>query len=306
MSLVSVIIPYRNRASSLERTLQSVAGQQYRPLQLILVDNGSTDGSPLIARKFKEKQESADFSIRLLSESRIGASAARNRGLQDADGKYTFFFDSDDEMSSDYLVKVVAFAEKNMLETVLSVSEMVTADGTLIPRRYGYSLKPSRQILTGMLSTQSMFFRTDFIRRIGGWDERLLRWNDWELGVRVLLAHPCAGWYREKAFHRIYLHPESITGAGFSQSYEPIMKAFQAVENDLQTATPAQQRLCRRSLAFRKAIMAALFYREGHTEYAKECWGSIVPGQYRFFSALLYIYTRLGGRGAWRIAARIV
>ncbi len=302
MNLITVIIPYRNRAASLERALQSVRLQSYRPLQLILIDNGSTDGSGAIATTFKEKYETPAFSIINGACPQKGASRARNCGLEKARGGYVYFFDSDDEMSPDYIKTVAGMAYENGLDAVFSVTDMIKPDGTTVPRAYGYSMNPIRQILAGMLSTQSMFVSRQFLIQTGRWNEHLPCWNDWELGLRLLLAHPKARWYKEKPFHRIYQHPDSLTGNNYSHNCDNIIKALRAARADLDNCHEPLKARCTRALLYRSAIMAALCRREGSPQCARRLWNTFDKGWLTLPAALLYAYTRLGGRGAWRIA----
>ena len=76
--LISVVIPAYNRAEYIERTLKSVKEQTYRPIELIIVDNNSTDSTKLICKRFLKAEETEGFKIKLLEEKTPGASAARN------------------------------------------------------------------------------------------------------------------------------------------------------------------------------------------------------------------------------------
>lgn len=302
MSLVSIIMPYRNRAGSLERAMQSVRAQHYRPLQLVLIDNGSTDGSRAIAETFKEKCEKPDFAVTLTDCPQQGASRARNRGLEAAEGEYVCFFDSDDEMSADYISTIAPIACGRKLDGVFSATNMVMPDGSVVTRNYGHSMNPVRQILSGMLSTQGLFVNKAFLIRQGGWNEHLPCWNDWELGLRLLLAHPSACWYSQKAFHRIYQHADSITGNSYSRNCDNIVKALRTAQADLGSSSGHEARRCRRALLYRSAIMAALCRREGNKECARRLLTTFHKRLPALPALLLYAYTRMGGRGAWRMA----
>ncbi len=95
----SVIIPTYNRANFLEATLQSVLAQDFSNFELLVIDDGSTDGTPeLMATKFYNCQ-----SIRYLRKKNEERSIARNYGMQQAKGQFAVFFDSDDLMHPDYL-----------------------------------------------------------------------------------------------------------------------------------------------------------------------------------------------------------
>ena len=78
---VSVVIPTHNRAQTLPRTLESVWAQTHRPIELILVDDGSTDATPQVVADWAARHEAAPyFVVRSLYQDNAGANAARNRG----------------------------------------------------------------------------------------------------------------------------------------------------------------------------------------------------------------------------------
>ena len=91
-SLISVIVPVYNVERYLQQSIDSVLWQTYRNWELILVDDGSTDGSEAICKRAAE----LDARVRTLRQSNGGAATARNRGLTDAQGDWVLFFDSDD------------------------------------------------------------------------------------------------------------------------------------------------------------------------------------------------------------------
>ena len=91
-SLVSVVIPTYNRADCLVQTLSSVFGQTHTELEILLVDDGSTDGT----RALIERHWGNDSRLRYLFQSNRGVSAARNYGMREARGAYLALLDSDD------------------------------------------------------------------------------------------------------------------------------------------------------------------------------------------------------------------
>lgn len=103
-STVSIIIPIFNAEKTLEKTLESIANQTYTNLQVILVDDGSTDGSGPICRKYS----SEDGRFSLIRQKNSGVSAARNTGIQAADGTYLVFADSDDILPPDSVENLVS------------------------------------------------------------------------------------------------------------------------------------------------------------------------------------------------------
>ena len=89
-SLVSVVIPVYNCESYLGESIQSVLDQVYRPIEVIVVDDGSTDGSPAVAQSFVTPE------LRYVYQPHSGLSAARNKGISHSQGSFLAFLDSDD------------------------------------------------------------------------------------------------------------------------------------------------------------------------------------------------------------------
>ena len=109
MKLVSIIVPAYNCIKSLEYCVHSTLYQIYSDFQLILVDDGSTDGSGELCDKLAEE----DRRIRVIHKPNGGVSSARNAGIDAANGEYITFCDSDDYLEPDYLETLVQAAESN-------------------------------------------------------------------------------------------------------------------------------------------------------------------------------------------------
>lgn len=108
--LISVIIPVHNGEAYIRDCLRSVAGSSHRNLEIIVVDDGSTDGTPQICRGF-----SSDPRIRLLKQNHRGVSAARNLGIRHTTGKYLMFLDADDLLDGAITARAVERMEKSQL-----------------------------------------------------------------------------------------------------------------------------------------------------------------------------------------------
>lgn len=302
----SVIIPFRNRASYLPRTLASVVAQQVRPLQVVLVDNGSTDGSAETCRRFISTHRAAggDVDFCLTEEPRQGAALARNRGMALATGNWISFFDSDDEMSADFLTDVAAAITAHPgCEVVAAATRMVFGNGKERVRKVYCTTSVIDQILSGMLATQGMVIARDFLLKVGGWCSSLRYWDDWELGIRLLAARPHLVWLTGKAYHRIFQHSDSITGSSFADRWDDMLAAFTAARSGLRWTVNSLDQTCYAlALDLRQTIMMAHCRREGG-----QCEGYLSWKDPHFNRRLkwrllaLYCYVRLGGRGAWRI-----
>lgn len=104
--LFSIIIPLYNKAHLIENTLKSVLAQSCQDFEIVIVNDGSTDGSVAIVESFSDPR------IRLFSQQNAGVSAARNRGINEAQGKYIALLDADDLWHTDYLKEQKALIEK--------------------------------------------------------------------------------------------------------------------------------------------------------------------------------------------------
>lgn len=105
---VSYIIPVFNVEKYLKECLNSVLGQTLQDIEVICVDDGSTDASPQILREYAAK----DNRLRIIYQENKGAGAARNVGMKEAEGKYLFFMDSDDYCTADFLEKATNYADE--------------------------------------------------------------------------------------------------------------------------------------------------------------------------------------------------
>ena len=113
--MVSIVIPVYNTAQYLSHTLDSVISQSYRNVQIICINDGSTDQSLSILEEYAKR----DSRIEIISQHNSGLSAARNRGLETVKGDYVMFLDSDDWLDSDTVAKARTHLVSNDVDVVL-------------------------------------------------------------------------------------------------------------------------------------------------------------------------------------------
>ena len=114
-AMVSVVIPAYNATGTLERLFACLLNQTWKNLQIILVNDGSKDGTEAMARKAAEK----DPRLTVISQGNLGISYARNAGLELCKGKYIRFIDADDTLPLDSMERMVRRAEKDGSELVI-------------------------------------------------------------------------------------------------------------------------------------------------------------------------------------------
>lgn len=133
---VSVIIPVYNTGNYLRQGLDSICNQTLRELEIIIVNDGSTDNSPCIIEEYAQK----DFRIQWRTQPNQGQAVARNNGLLLATGKYIYFMDSDDILDTEALQKCYEMCEQNNLDIVTFDAETILED-CITTDSYKYSRK---------------------------------------------------------------------------------------------------------------------------------------------------------------------
>lgn len=127
MKKISVIVPIYNEEKHLEECLDSILTQNLTDIEIILVDDGSTDASPNLIKKYQQ----SDSRIVAIHKENGGLSSARNTGLDIATGKYISFVDSDDWVEPNFLESMYDLAERNSSELVISNYNKIFSDKTL-------------------------------------------------------------------------------------------------------------------------------------------------------------------------------
>lgn len=190
MSLVSVTIPVYNQRRYLSDTLKSVSCQNYSPIELIVVDDGSTDGSVTFAREWAAKRKQEFFCIQVLEKRHKGAQAARNIGLKAASGTYIQFLDSDDIIHPYKIAEQVEFLEKypefDCVFTGYATFEGEPEwDQDPLPGSCVKDKPPIISCIEGRCwQTSCGLYRRECCMQIGGWDEDLPVWQDIDFNIR--------------------------------------------------------------------------------------------------------------------------
>lgn len=225
----SIIIPVLNREDFLPDLFKSILLINYDKYEVVFVDNGSTDNSLQLLEEFACEHNPSPH-IQIIRTHHRGACIARNEGLKIANGKYVYFFDSDDLLSPDYFQDV----DKLLPADIIACHTTLRfPDGKEHVRDYTTSNNPHSHILSGALSTQSMCIRKHFLEMIGGWNETLQRWNDYELGARILLHRPKIKWLKQKPYHIIRIHDHSITGNSFHKDLPELLKSLNVIHRNI-------------------------------------------------------------------------
>ncbi len=306
---ISIVVPVYNRERLVVRTLDSIKNQTYRPLQLILVDNGSKDNTMDVLKRFATDNNCADFEVKVVSEPRQGATLARNKGAREAEGEWLMFFDSDDVMDELLLEKYAAQITENI--DVINVPVDISLNGKIWKPYFPSNNFLANHILHSSFSTQRYIMRKSIFEKAGGWNENLRGWNDWELGVRVLLLNPKVAQIKSAPLVHVLSHSDSITGNDFYSRHEWWESAVDEAQKEIESSALCGKEKLLKYLEVRRITLAALYKKEGHEDLAILLRDKVLQRiiQDKFMSCfmkILYRYISYGGRKATVLVKMLV
>ncbi|MEQ1438040.1 glycosyltransferase [Fontimonas sp. SYSU GA230001] len=184
MPAVSVVLPTYNRAASLGRAVRSVLQQSVRDLELIVVDDGSTDDTPRLLAAITDPR------LRVVRQHNRGAAAARNAGIALATAEWLAFQDSDDEWLPDKLALQLDAARAAGGDVGLVLAGYRSAHPGMArdirPRSALHRGDPLPDLLDGWpIITPTWLVRRALVQTLGGFDESLTCFEDWDLVFRL-------------------------------------------------------------------------------------------------------------------------
>lgn len=307
---LTIVIPVYNREKIVSATLNCVAAQTYRPLNLILVDNNSTDTSLQVLREFMEANQAPDFRITVLQETTPGACAARNCGLMAAKSEWIMFFDSDDLMTPDYVEQYDKAMNADPDADIFAI-RLQLDDGKRI-RQLAFVPHDifANHIIHSMLSTQRYIARRKHFIEAGCWNRNTPTWDDWELGIRMLLSRPKIHYICDKARVTAVFQNESITGENFHSKHGTWEHAIDIAESDIANSDIAEKDRLIYLLNYRRVVLAAHYRREKCSDLADALYRNTLERYRHNFCrramlALAYRYISAGGRGFGRLISTI-
>jgi len=195
--MISVIIPLYNKARHIKRALDSVLAQTFQGFEVIVVNDGSTDGSERVVENYKDPR------VRLISQSNAGASAARNRGISEARAGLIAFLDADDEWLPGHLAAIDRLARKYPeCGAFCTNHRTVGADGRIRPSSFTFAPGSStdgvihdyfKQVLTGYpMNSSKVAVPRRVFDECGVFPEGEMEGEDLDMWCRIALRFPIA------------------------------------------------------------------------------------------------------------------
>ncbi len=250
---VNILIPAYNRADFLPEAMQSALAQTFRDLEVIVVDDGSTDDTPAVVRAITDPRL-----IYIRQENR-GVSSALNTAWRAARGEYVALLGSDDVMLPQQIENLLRLIESDAaLGLVYARAQAMDAQGKPLPQILGSPPKFAGNALQSLLYGDCIcgiacLMRRATLERTGGFDETLLANEDWDMWIRM--AEISRFLFHDEILARYRMHPTSLTG-GRSQHYRRvILDRVRLIENYYARPNVPPDALTIKSLARRNVYM---------------------------------------------------
>jgi glycosyltransferase involved in cell wall biosynthesis len=239
MPRVSVIIPAYNCAGTIGQALASAAGQTFSDLEVLVVDDGSTDGTGDIARSF------ADPRVRVTRFPNGGLSAARNRGVRESLGELIAFLDGDDAWTADKLeLQVAALDAEPAAGVAYSWTLVVDKAGRYLfpyePVRAEGNVYPDLLVSCFVASGSNALVRRALLDDVGPFDEALRSCEDWEFWLRAAPRWPFVLVPRYQVLYRLSTGSLSSNLDAIERDNRLVVeRSFQRAPAELQPLKPA-------------------------------------------------------------------
>ena len=296
--IITVVVPVHNRERLVLETLDSIASQTALP-SLIIVDNNSSDSSLQAISNWTASHRSAAFPISVLSQPEPGATNARNLGLKNTTTPWVLFFDSDDLMLPNHIEHIMQAAESNRHATLIGWDTIVQPlEGKPYRKEFKGNNLIWRNIFNGIMSTQQYAAKTQLFHDCGGWNPVLAGWNDYELGMRLLLQKPKTVYIKHKPEVIVRCQRNSITGTNFSSATDKWEKSLDSCQLIFEKA---HQPYYARCINLKRAVLAGLYLRENNITESDRLLKKVLSLEPRKWHRLILRiacrFTAAGGRG---------
>ena len=247
MPEISVIVPVYKVEKYLDRCIESIVNQTYPDFELILVDDGSPDGSPILCDKWAEK----DSRVHVIHKKNGGASSARNAGLKIAKGNWIAFADSDDwldrtalktlyDLANQYNVPMsigrIRLVQKSTdASIVMKQNAKVLSNADLMSRFFRLNGEPDTHSVCGAIIRRDILEDYSFIEG---------RMNE-DVETCYYLARKCeAAVYTDAPLYNYFKNIEGVTNSGFSKKKLDLLDIWDIVQKQVEQFTPEYSYAC--------------------------------------------------------------
>lgn len=299
MRTVSVVVPTYERDDVLPRALDSVLAQTYPDVEVVVVDDGSTDGTAAVVAEYRARDERVRF---LAHEDNRGPSAARNTGIEAAEGDVIAFLDSDDELRPRFVERSVETLDETPEDCVGTyVAKNVRRDGDLVrvldadPTITAEALASTDGVDWDFVRAGGMAVEADVLEEIGGFDEEIRYHEDYDLWLRIAeRSYVVEG--IDEPLYDYHLHGDQLTDSPGTALVEGTEALLEKQAHNLSGALEARYRY----------VVAHDYARRGDFEAAaREFRKAIAANPRRAMNYYYYATSKLSPR-AFRIPLHAV
>lgn len=261
---ISVIIPNFNRQFLIQRAIESINQQHYPNLEIIIVDDKSTDQSVSIIRDIQKQQDNLSLFV---VEENSGANACRSIGVEKARGEYIAFLDSDDYFLPTKLEKQV-----RILQDRPEVGFVVTGFGAKAVHTLPEGIIPLKETIkqNNLGGFSTLMVRKELFQQVGGLDSNLLSCQDWDLFLKLLQVSQ--GYKLAEDLVGYEVQEDSI-----SKNSNKVIQGYQIVSQRARAINQTLQMLPVKDLqAYQEYYLAMRYFKLGQIkETRQQLWKSI-------------------------------
>lgn len=222
---VSVVMPVYNSAKYVFESITSVLNQSYKNIELIIINDGSTDDSDYIIKKFRTEPK-----IKYIYQDNKGPSATRNCGILSSKGNYIAFLDSDDVWLEDKLERQLQKIKQDGADIIYSDRFNIDIDGNIISRKkplfYSGNIIEALYI-DNFICLSSSLLRKDVFKKVGLFNESLHMSEDYEFWLRAALQ--CTFCFVDEALVKYRIHPNQ-SSARYIERLEAISQIYKLID----------------------------------------------------------------------------
>jgi glycosyltransferase involved in cell wall biosynthesis len=296
MAKISVIIPTFNRAQFVKKAINSVLNQTFQDVEIVVVDDGSTDNTKDIINSYGEQ-------VRYIYQENKGAASSRNTGIEASKGEYIAFLDSDDYYTAENLQKKLSFLESNSkIGWVYSDWQLIDDKSNYLDKgslRFNYfNKKLSGEIFEELfykrnfIATDTVVIRRSVLEDIGFFDPTIPSQEEYDLWLRVSARYPVC--YINEPLVIVTIHPDSLS-TDFSKWAYGNALIIDKIEKILPDNFTVRKRIMDRMHADKYTFLGRDFVQKGQFKKAVDAyWKSIrrLPFQKRIYWLLILLVVR--------------
>ena len=267
-SIVSIIVPVYNTAEYVEECILSILSQSYKNIELILVNDGSTDGSGVVCKKYENLRN-----VIYIEQENLGTTAARKRGVEESHGEWIMFVDSDDYLLEDSIygimdvcesAEIIIAANQRSIESVKKLSDNIS-------RQKYLEMQYARELSAGPWA--KLFNKKLFDDNTLSFPKHIIRGEDYLMNLMLAINNQKDVYVYK---HQIYHFRENMTSTRHSHLFtldymaELSKRGDNIVKNHIPSDIFLQQRVKQRMFFFLEAIGETKYTSNPHHPFVKD------------------------------------